>query len=52
MGSIRKQATYRLVNIRELGPRLGNMGEDLAIGYVGVRGLDVFADMVLVEEIG
>lgn len=28
------------------------MGEDLAVGHVRVCGLDLFADMVLVEEIG
>ena len=44
--------TYSLVIIRELGPRLGNIGEDLAVGQVGVCILDVFADVVLVEEIG
>ena len=44
--------TYCLVIIRELGPRLGNIGEDLAVGQVGVRMLNVFADLVLVEEIG
>jgi len=28
------------------------MGEDLAVRNVGVRGLDFFADLVLVEEVG
>ena len=44
--------TYCLVRVRELAPRLGNMSEDLAVGRVRVRGLDLFADVVLVEEIG
>lgn len=44
--------TYRLVRVRELGPCLGNISEDLAVGHVRVRGLDLFADLVLVEEIG
>ena len=41
-----------LVIFRELGPRLGNIREDLAVGQVGIRLLDVFADLVLVQEIG
>ena len=44
--------TYRLVCVRELAPRLGNIGEDLAVGQVRVRSLDLFADVVLVEEVG
>lgn len=35
-----------------MGPRLGNIGEDLAVGHVGIRGLDLFPNLVLVEEIG
>ena len=45
-------ATYFLVFVRELAPRSGDIGEDLAVGHVRVCGLDLFADLVLVEEIG
>src|SRR5258708_32479431 len=46
------RATYCLVCVREQGPRLGNLVEDVAVGQTRVRGLDVFTDVVLVEEIG